>query len=118
MAISPIQSVRVAPAAKRPLVAQAAQAAPAPALDGKARGPVKQAGRIGGAAAGAVGGFGLSATAMLFGGLAKWGMEAAPGWFKFVAWGGIAVGTALGAVGGAKLLGGLGEKIENWSKSR
>lgn len=111
MAINSIPSIRVAAPAKRP-VAQAA--APAPATDAKARGPLKEVGKVGGAAVGAVGGLGLSATGAMFFGLAKWGMEAAPGWFKFVAWGGIAAGTALGALGGAKLLGGLGEKIENW----
>ena len=105
MAVNSIPAIRVAPA-KRP-VAQAA-AAPAPATGAKAEGPAKVVGQVGGAAVGAVGGFGLTATAMLFVGLAKWGMEAAPGWFKFVAWGGIAAGTALGALGGAKLLGGIG----------
>lgn len=113
MAVNSIPAIRVAPA-KRP-VAQAA-AAPAPAVGAKAEGPAKVVGQIGGGAAGAVGGFSLSAGLMLFAGLAKWGMKSAPGWFSVVAWGGIAAGTALGAWGGSKFLGGLGEKIENLFK--
>lgn len=112
MAINSIPAIRVAAPAKRP-VAQAA-AAPAPLTDAKAQGPVKSVGKVGGAVAGAAGGFSVSAALALFGGLAKWGMDAAPRWFGVVAWVAIGAGTVLGAYGGSKLLGGLGEKIENW----
>ena len=104
---------------KRPAVkvtAASADLAVAPEKAIKATGPAKTGGKVVGGAVGAVGGFGLGAVGALGLGLAKWGMRSAPGWFAPVAWAGIGLTTVLGAFGGAKLLGGLGEKIENWIK--